>query len=129
MSEKVVKAKPSGYDKFINWKLFSIPLVLLLLLIIIPTPKSACWMWAWSIPWDSKYAQEFFASGVFQQPVDELEQWQVQMVRMMEKSVQMTSFVQESFLKRNQRWCEQNNIPSTPEHLEQIQRIYPAISS
>jgi len=42
---------------------------------------------------------------------------------MMEKSVQMTSFVQESFLKRSQRWCEQNNISSSPKHLERVREF------
>jgi len=40
MSQKATKVKPSGYDKFINWKLFSVPLALLIILIIIPTPSS-----------------------------------------------------------------------------------------
>ncbi len=35
----------------------------------------------------------------------------------------MTSFVQESFLKRSQGWCEQNNIPSTPKHLERVREF------
>jgi len=30
MSQQASKEKPSGYDKFINWKLFSIPLALLI---------------------------------------------------------------------------------------------------
>ena len=119
MSEKVVKAKPSGYDKFINWKVFSIPLALLLILIIIPTPRSMLDVGV-EYSMGPKYVREYFASELFQQPVSELEQWQVQMIRMMEKSVQSTSFVQDSFLGRNQRWNEQNNIPSTPEHLEQV---------
>jgi solute carrier family 13 (sodium-dependent dicarboxylate transporter), member 2/3/5 len=122
MSEKVVKAKLSGYDKYINWKLFSIPLALLLLLIIIPTPSSMLDVGV-EYSMGPKYAQEFFAQELFQQPVNELEQWQVQMVRMMEKSVQMTAFVQESFLNRSHRWAEQNNIPSTPAHLEQIREF------
>jgi hypothetical protein len=33
------------------------------------------------------------------------------------------AFVQESFLNRSQRWNEQNNIPSTPAHLEQIREF------
>jgi solute carrier family 13 (sodium-dependent dicarboxylate transporter), member 2/3/5 len=122
MSEKVVKAKLSGYDKYINWKLFSIPLALLLILIIIPTPNSMLDVGV-EYSMGPKYAQEFFAQELFQQPVNELEQWQVQMVRMMEKSVQMTAFVQESFLNRSHRWAEQNNIPSTPAHLEQIREF------
>ncbi|MFO8082994.1 MAG: DASS family sodium-coupled anion symporter [Desulfobacterales bacterium] len=122
MSEKVVKAKLSGYDKFINWKVFSIPLGLLILLIVIPTPQSMLDVGV-EYSMGPKYVREYFASELFEKKVNELDQWQIQMVRMMEQSVQMTSFVRESFLKRNQRWCEQNNIPSTPEHLEQVREF------
>jgi hypothetical protein len=34
------KKKASGYDKYISWKTFSIPLGVLILLLIMPTPKS-----------------------------------------------------------------------------------------
>ena len=34
------KKKASGYDKYIDWRLFAIPLGVLVLLLIIPTPKS-----------------------------------------------------------------------------------------
>jgi di/tricarboxylate transporter len=77
MSEKVVKAKLSGYDKYINWKVFSIPLALLLILIIIPTPSSMLDVGV-EYSMGPKYAREFFAQELFQQPVNELEQWQVQ---------------------------------------------------
>jgi anion transporter len=122
MKEQVVKAKLSGYDKFINWKIFSIPLGLLLLLIIIPTPKSMLDVGV-EYSMGPKYAQEYFASELFGQRVNDLDQWQVQMVRMIEQSVQVTSFTRESFLRRSQRWCEQNNIPSSPEHLEQVREF------
>ncbi len=119
MSQKAAKVKPSGYDKFINWKLFSIPLTLLILLLIIPTPSSMLDVGV-EYSMGPKYAQEYFASQLFQQSTDDLEQWQIQMVRMMEQSIQMSSFGQKGFLQRNQRWCEQNGIPSTPKNLERV---------
>ncbi|HOE09828.1 MAG TPA: DASS family sodium-coupled anion symporter [bacterium] len=122
MSDKTDKIKLSGYDKFINWKLFSIPLGLLLLLIVIPTPRSMLDVGV-EYSMGPKYAQEFFASRLFGMKVTELAQWQVQMVRMMEQSVRNASFLQETFLKRNRRWCEQNGIPCTPEHLEQVREF------
>jgi solute carrier family 13 (sodium-dependent dicarboxylate transporter), member 2/3/5 len=67
-----------------------------------------------------KYVQEHFAKELFGNPTTELEQWQIQMVRMMEQSVQSSSFGHSLFLRRNQRWCEHNGIPSTPAHLEQV---------
>ena len=119
MSQQAVKVKPSGYDKFINWKLFSIPLSLLILLLILPTPSSMLDVGV-EYSMGPKYAQEYFATKLFQQPTDDLEQWQIQMIRMMEQSIQMSSFGQKGFLQRNQRWCEQNGIPSTPKNLERV---------
>jgi solute carrier family 13 (sodium-dependent dicarboxylate transporter), member 2/3/5 len=122
MSQQVVKVKPSGYDKFISWKLFSIPLTLLILLLIIPTPSSMLDVGV-EYSMGPKYVRDYFATELFQQSVDDLEQWQIQMIRMMEQSIQMTSFGQKGFLQRNQRWCEQNNIPSTPKNLERVQEF------
>ena len=127
MSQQAVKAKPSGYDKFINWKLFSIPLVLLILLLIMPTPSSMLDVGV-EYSMGPQYAQEYFASELFQESIDDLEQWQIQMVRMMEQSIKMSSFVQEGFLKRNQRWCDQNGIPSTPKNLERVREFAKQIS-
>ncbi len=122
MSEKVVKQKLAGYDKFINWKLFSIPLTLLILLLIMPTPASMLDVGV-EYSMGPKYVKEYFAQELFQKPTTELEQWQVQMVRMMEQSVQMSSFGREGFLQRSQRWAEQRDIPSTPIHLEQVRNF------
>jgi solute carrier family 13 (sodium-dependent dicarboxylate transporter), member 2/3/5 len=122
MSQQAVKVKPSGYDKFINWKLFSIPLTLLILLLIIPTPSSMLDVGV-EYSMGPKYVQDYFASELFQKPIDDLEQWQIQMIRMMEQSIQMTSFGQKGFLSRNQSWCEKNGIPSTPKNLERVQEF------
>ena len=37
---KTASTKASGYDKFVNWKLFAIPLILCILAMAIPTPSS-----------------------------------------------------------------------------------------
>jgi solute carrier family 13 (sodium-dependent dicarboxylate transporter), member 2/3/5 len=83
--------KLSGYDKYINWKLFIIPLGLLLLMIVIPTPRSMLDVGV-EYSMGPKYVQEYYARTLFDQTTTELEQWQVLMVRMMEQSVQVSSF-------------------------------------
>jgi len=113
------KPKVSGYDRFVNWKLFSIPLGLLILLLIVPTPKSMLDVGV-EYSLGPKYVQEFFAQELFQKPTGDLAQWQVQMVRMMEASVDQTSFGQKVFLKRDEKWCHKQDIPSTSAHLEQV---------
>ena len=113
------KPKASGYDKYINWKVFIIPLGLLILLLIMPTPKSMLDVGV-EYAFGPKYVKEFFAKELFGKGTTELSQWEIQMVRMMEASVQRSSFSHASFVKRTEKWCKSNDIPTTKEHLEQV---------
>ena len=116
MIDQGEKQKATGYDRFINWKLFIIPLGLLILLTIIPTPKSMLDVGVEYV-FGPEYVRDFFSNELFGKPTNEISQWQIQMVRMMEMSVVKSSFNHPSFLKRDKRWCEQNKIPSTKEHI------------
>lgn len=111
--------KATGYDKYINWKLFFIPLVLLLVLVFMPTPKGMLDVGV-EYALGPKYVEDLYAQKLFNKKTTELEQWQVQMVRMMEQSIQSSSFSQAAFLKRDEKWCRNKKIPSTKVHLEQI---------
>ena len=113
------KEKATGYDKYINWRLFSIPLGLLIILLMIPTPKSMLDVGVEYVM-GPKYVQEFFAEELFEKSTDDISQWQIQMVRMMEISVQKSAFEYNSFLKRNPKWCKTNEIPCTRAHLEKV---------
>jgi len=119
MATENKKSKKMGYDKFINWKFFSLPLGLFILLLLIPTPGSMLDVGI-EIKMGPKYVREFLSKKLFEQSPTELSQWQIQMVRMMEASVGKSSFTHSAFLKRNEKWCEENKIPCTEEHLDQI---------
>ena len=121
------KPKATGYDKFINWKLFAIPLGLLILITVMPTPKSMLDVGVEYVM-GPKYVQEFFANALFGKKPAELSQWQIQMVRMMEASVEKSSFTHASFIKRNEKWCRENNIPNTKVHLDQVMSYAKQIS-
>ena len=110
MVDKERKQKVTGYDKFINWKLFVIPLGILIILTLIPIPKSMLDVGV-EYSMGPKYVQNFFSKELFGKPTGEISQWQVQMVRMMEESVQKSSFSHKSFLKRSEKWCKENDIP------------------
>lgn len=113
------RAKPSGYDKYINWKLFVIPLGLLILILSMPVPKSMLDVGV-EYSMGEKYVKAYFSQELFDQPLTELEQWQVQMVRMMNQHVQMSSFSQKAFLARNESWLNRNDIPTNPAHLQKV---------
>ena len=120
MTAEGVKKAATGYDKYINWKLFIIPLGLLILLAVIPTPKSMLDVGV-EYSLGDKYVKDFFARELFEKPTAELSQWEIQMVRMMEASVSLAAFTQKGFLKRNEKWCKEHDISSTAKHLEQVQ--------
>ncbi len=113
------KKKASGYDKYIDWRLFALPVGVLVLLLFIPTPKSMLDVGV-EYALGPKHVQTFFAKELFDTETTELSQWQIQMVRMMETSIQKSSFSYASFISRSEKWCETNNIPTTKEHLEQV---------
>jgi solute carrier family 13 (sodium-dependent dicarboxylate transporter), member 2/3/5 len=113
------KKKITGYDKFVDWKLFTIPLGLLILMLAIPTPRSMLDVGV-EVILGPKYVQEHFAKELFGKPTGELAQWEVQMVRMMDGFMRQASFGQDLFLKADERWCRDNKVPSTKKHLEQV---------
>lgn len=127
MTDKNPKVKLSGYDKYINWKLFAFPLGLLILILMIPTPRSMLDVGV-EYSMGPKYVQSHFAKELFGKETVDLDQWEVQMVRMMEKSVQSSSFSHSAFLSRSQRWCDQHDIPSTADHLEGVRAFAQQIS-
>ena len=127
MSNHKIKNKATGYDRYINWKLFIIPLTIIIIMALIPTPKSMLDVGV-EYEFGQKYVKEYFAEQLFGDGTSDLSQWQIQMVRMMEKSMMKSSFSKSSFMKLNEKWCEQNRIPSTKEHLEHIMNFTDRIS-
>ncbi|MCF8068204.1 MAG: DASS family sodium-coupled anion symporter [Desulfobacterales bacterium] len=127
MTAQIDKVKPTGYDKYINWKLFIIPLALLLVILSMPTPKS---MLDVGIEYSmgSKYTMEFLSNELFAIKPSDLSQWQMQLVRMMDKSMQTSSFTHKAFLKKNRNWCEKNDIPSSEAHLKEIKNFVGSMS-
>jgi sodium-dependent dicarboxylate transporter 2/3/5 len=116
------KKKLSGYDRYINWKFFVIPLGLLLLLLFMPLPNSMLDVGV-EYAFGPKYMQEFFSKELFAKKSSDLAQWEIQMVRMMVESVENSSFGQGAFMKRDEKWCKSAGIPSTKGHLEQVKEF------
>jgi len=116
------KKKATGYDKYVNWKLFAIPLILVTILMLIPTPKGMIDVGV-EYSMGPKYVMNYFATGLFGKQTNDLSQWQVQLVRMMEAGVRKASFSQAGLMKRSAKWCKSNKIPTTPTHLKQVRNF------
>jgi len=113
------KQKPTGYDKYIDWKLFVIPLAFVVVLWIIPTPSSMLDVGV-EYALGPKVVQEFYAGELFGKDPDDCVQWQMLLVRMLEMSVRQSSVSYNTFMKHDVKWCEKQNIPAAPRHMTQV---------
>lgn len=126
MTSTAIKPKPTGYDRYIDWRLFAIPLALLIGILLIPTPRSMLEIGA-EYALGPTWVREHFAREVFGTDYQALNQWQAQMVQMMKVSVDRSSFGQAAFLKRNAGWCSKNDIASTDAGLEMVRNTAAAM--
>ena len=117
MSKVKQQAKITGYDRYIDWKRFCIPLGLLILMLLLPTPRSMIRVGA-EYAVGSQFLRQYLAQEVFKSGYDELGRWQSQMIMLMEASVGKASFKRESFLGRSLKWARQSGVDSSAQNLE-----------
>ena len=103
------KQKATGYDKYIDWKVFAFPVVILIIMLNMP-PSQGMMDVGTEYALGEKAALKQLAGQMFQSPVSELEQWQMLTAHMMEKSMRLGAMSRETFLSRNLRWCNQQGI-------------------
>ncbi len=104
------KKKATGYDKYVNWKLMIIPVILFFAILILPTPGS---MQEVGIQYKvgPGAVHAFLAENIFQKKVSDLEQWQLAGVQMMEQNMRMGAMSKARFLKRDAKWAKKYKIP------------------
>ena len=103
------KKKPTGYDKYVDWKLFFIPVVLLVLILVLPTPYG---MKDVGMEYNvgPKAVINFITTELFNAKSSEAEQWQIATAQVMERNMRMGALSKERFLKQNLKWCKKNKI-------------------
>jgi len=116
---KAQAPKATGYDRYIDWKLFSIPLGLFILILLIPTPNSMLQVGA-EYTLGSKYVREYLGQEVFKQKFQELNRWESQMVMLMEASVDKAAFGYKQFLKRDLKWAKKAKVETNQANLKLI---------
>ncbi len=111
------KKKASGYDKYVNWKIFFIPVVLLFLLLLLPTPQSMKKVGTqYSV--GPKAVVNFFAKELFNRSSSDVEQWQLAAAQIMEQNMKMGSLSKERYLSRDQKWVQRYKIPVNKSNFE-----------
>ncbi|MFH1537548.1 MAG: DASS family sodium-coupled anion symporter [bacterium] len=116
------KEKAVGYDKYIDWKIFFIPVVLLIALIAMPATKGMRDVGTeYSV--GPPAVVEHLAQRLFQKPSTDLEQWQLLTARIMELSMRNGAMTRNGFFKRDVKWCKKNGIPVDKINLERAKEF------
>ncbi|MDY6854491.1 MAG: DASS family sodium-coupled anion symporter [Thermodesulfobacteriota bacterium] len=120
MAEEGKKQKATGYDKYVDWRLFIIPVVLFALILILPTPYGMKDVGT-EYEVGPRFVVNYIALELFKKEGADLSQWQLLTARMMEKNMQMGALNKERFLKRDIKWCKKYNIQVDSKNLERAQ--------
>jgi len=104
------KKKATGYDKYVNWKLLIIPVILFAVIVMLPAPQSMQKV-GMQYQVGSKAVINYLAQELFQKKSSDVDQWQLVTCQMMEQNMRMGAMSKERFMKRDAKWCKKYNIP------------------
>ena len=119
---KQEKKAEAGYDKYIDWKIFFIPVVLLFVVLLLPPTKGMVDVGTQYGVGD-KVVNRYLAEKMFGKKPADLEQWQMTTVSIMEKSLRTAALSRSRFLERDQRWCRKNNIAADKANLDRAKEF------
>lgn len=118
MSAKEKKA--TGYDKFVNWKLFIIPVVLFFVLLLVPTPQGMKKVGTQYQVGPKKVVNSLCQKMFDQRPAD-VEQWQLLTAQIMERNMRMGALSLDRFQERSVKWCDKYSIQVNEANFERAQ--------
>jgi sodium-dependent dicarboxylate transporter 2/3/5 len=105
------KKKATGYDKYVDWKLFIIPVVLFFGILALPTPYGMKDVGT-EYRIGPKAVVNLISKELFKGDSGDIAQWQLLTAQMMERNMRMGALTRDRFLKRDQKWCKKYGIPA-----------------
>jgi len=113
---KVTGPKLTGYDKYVDWKIFIIPVVLLGLILAMPTPSGMKDV-GMEYRVGPKVVKNFITKELFNAQSNDVEQWQLLAAQMMEKNMDMGALTKDRLLSRDLKWCKKYKIAADDKNI------------
>lgn len=101
--------KATGYDKYVNWKIFFIPVALLFAVLLMPTPYGMKDVGT-EYKVGPRAVVNFITTTLFKKTSVDAEQWELLCAQIMEQNVQMGALGKNSYLKRDLKWARNYKI-------------------
>jgi len=109
--------KVTGYDKYINWKVFIFPVLALAVLLLIPTPKGMKDVGT-QYQVGPKAVVNHITRELFNEESVDAAQWQLLTARIMEANMQMGALKKGRYLARDLKWCKKNKIDADQKNFD-----------
>ena len=103
--KKETKKKVTGYDKYVDWKLFVFPVALLAIILILPVPYGMKDVGT-EYQVGPKAVINYITQALFNSKSSDALQWQLLTAQIMEKNMRMGALKRDRFLIRNFNWCK-----------------------
>ena len=114
---KESKKKASGYDKYVDWKIFAIPVILLFVILFLPTPYGMKDV-GMEYKVGPKAVINLITQTLFQKTSADVEQWQLVAAGIMEQNMNMGAFSRERYLKRDIKWAKQYGVQTNQKNFD-----------
>ena len=101
--------KVTGYDKYVNWKLFIIPVVLFFIILMLPIPNGMKDVGT-EVKVGPKAVIKYIVTELFNKSASDAEQWELLTAEIMERNMRMGALAKKNFMKRDVRWCKKYDI-------------------
>ena len=122
MAVQKQKKKVTGYDKYVDWKMFGIPVVLFFLILFLPTPHGMKDVGTeYSV--GPKVVVNHLTQSLFENNSTDVEQWQLLTARMMEKNLDIGALSRKRFLSRDLGWCKKYGLDADPANFEKARNF------
>ncbi len=106
------KAKSSAYDKYINYKRFSIAVTAFVVLLLIPIPNSMLDV-AVEYTMGETYLLDFYTKELFDTPIDDAEQWQALTARALEGCMRQGALDKASVVRRSMKQLKSMGVETS----------------
>jgi sodium-dependent dicarboxylate transporter 2/3/5 len=106
-----------GYDKYVNWKTFSIPVIVFFAILLAPTPYGMKDVGT-EYQLGKKTVVNFFTHTLFNKSSADAEQWQLVAAHIMEENLRMGALSRDRYLKRNLKWAQKYSIAADKKNFD-----------
>ncbi len=102
----------TGYDKYVNWKILIVPVILFFAVLFMPTPNGMK-----DVGMEYKVAPgaviNHLTTALFGKSSSDAQQWELLTAKMMEQNMRIGALNKKRFLVRNMKWCKKYKIEAS----------------